>query len=213
MIVPASESRARIDFGRSAALPCSRIRIDNMLGHRMQWPEPALELGNACRYCRFRPAGLISPRSTKPNNSAAVTGDRHTFNRGSQEGKCHPPQRGPGQDQEGSARDAASRTGNQPQFRRPPRQGGPQDRLRPPRPVRPDPRRWRTPRPRIADPEPPARENGSPVDAALRHQLRTQKRQYDNDTAALKAEIRSLKEQLAAAHGEILRLRSTTTTT
>ncbi len=64
-------------------------------------------------------------------------------------------------------------------------------------------------RPRIAEPSTPASDTGSPVDAALRHQLRTQKRQYDIDTAALKAEIKSLHQQLAAAHGEIMRLRST----
>lgn len=64
-----------------------------------------------------------------------------------------------------------------------------------------------TPRPQIADPEPTASNSRSPVDAALRQQLRTQKRQYDDDIAALKSEIRDLQQQLAAAHGEIHRLR------
>ncbi|CAN3131154.1 DUF6262 family protein [Mycobacterium sp. smrl_JER01] len=63
------------------------------------------------------------------------------------------------------------------------------------------------PRPTIAATESEAPIRGSSVDAALRQQLRTQKRQYDNDIAALKAEIKELNQQLAAAHGEIHRLR------
>jgi len=66
-----------------------------------------------------------------------------------------------------------------------------------------------TPRPQIADTA-PARV-GSSIDAGLRQQLRIQKRQYDTDIAALKAEIKDLNQQLAVAHGEIHRLRSTQT--
>jgi len=54
-----------------------------------------------------------------------------------------------------------------------------------------------TPRPKIAASESEAPTRGSSVDAALRQQLRTQKRQYDNDIAALKAEIKELNQQLA----------------
>ncbi|OBJ92026.1 transposase [Mycobacterium gordonae] len=66
-----------------------------------------------------------------------------------------------------------------------------------------------TPRPQVADPTPAAA--GSSIDAGLRQQLRTQKRQYDTDVAKLKAQIKDLHQQLAVAHGEIHRLRSTQT--
>ena len=69
------------------------------------------------------------------------------------------------------------------------------------------------PRPHNTESTPAANNPSSPLDAALRHQLRTQKRQYDTDVAALKAEIKDLHQQLAAAHGEIHRLRGTTTHT
>lgn len=68
-----------------------------------------------------------------------------------------------------------------------------------------------TPRPQIADPTPAGGGAGSSIDAGLRQQLRIQKRQYDTDVAELKAEIKSLHQQLAVAHGEIHRLRSTQT--
>lgn len=70
-----------------------------------------------------------------------------------------------------------------------------------------------TPRPQITESAPTAPNPGSTVDTALRNQLRTQKRQYDTDVAALKAEIKDLHQQLAAAHGEIHRLRNATTHT
>lgn len=66
-----------------------------------------------------------------------------------------------------------------------------------------------TPRPQIAETAPAGA--GSSIDAGLRQQLRIQKRQYDTDVAALKAEIKELNQQLAVAHGEIHRLRSTQT--
>lgn len=66
-----------------------------------------------------------------------------------------------------------------------------------------------TPRPQIADTAPASA--GSSIDAGLRQQLRIQRRQYDTDTAALKAEIKDLHQQLAVAHGEIHRLRSSQT--
>jgi hypothetical protein len=66
-----------------------------------------------------------------------------------------------------------------------------------------------TRRPQIADATPEAPKSDSPVDSALRHQLRIQKREHETDIAALKAEIKDLKTQLAAAHGEIHRLRGT----
>lgn len=68
-----------------------------------------------------------------------------------------------------------------------------------------------TPRPQIADPAPAGAGAGSSIDAGLRQQLRIQKRQYDTDIADLKAEIKDLHQQLAVAHGEIHRLRSTQT--
>jgi chromosome segregation ATPase len=49
----------------------------------------------------------------------------------------------------------------------------------------------------------------SSITAALRQQLRTQKRAHDTETATLKADIKDLNQQLAAAHGEIHRLRGT----
>jgi predicted nucleic acid-binding Zn-ribbon protein len=64
-----------------------------------------------------------------------------------------------------------------------------------------------TPRPRIAEPAPESTGAGSSIIAALRHQLRTQTRECDIEIAALKAEIKDLNQQLAAAHGEIHRLR------
>ncbi|MHA7658409.1 DUF6262 family protein [Mycobacterium sp. ML2] len=66
-----------------------------------------------------------------------------------------------------------------------------------------------TPRPQIADPTPAGA--GSSIDAGLRQQLRIQKRQYDTDVAKLRAQIKDLHQQLAVAHGEIHRLRSTQT--
>lgn len=70
-----------------------------------------------------------------------------------------------------------------------------------------------TPRPQIANPAPAGAGAGagSSIDAGLRQQLRIQKRQYDTDIADLKAEIKDLHQQLAVAHGEIHRLRSTQT--
>ncbi|MGB3673711.1 MAG: hypothetical protein WA988_04650 [Candidatus Nanopelagicales bacterium] len=70
-----------------------------------------------------------------------------------------------------------------------------------------------TPRPQIAESAPTATHPGSTIDTALRNQLRSQKRQHDTDVAALKAEIKDLHQQLAAAHGEIHRLRNSTTHT
>lgn len=49
----------------------------------------------------------------------------------------------------------------------------------------------------------------SSIVAALREQLRTQKHQYETELATRKAEIKQLSADLAAAHGEIHRLRST----
>lgn len=49
----------------------------------------------------------------------------------------------------------------------------------------------------------------SSIVAALREQLRTQKHQYETELATRKAEIKQLSADLATAHGEIHRLRST----
>lgn len=65
-----------------------------------------------------------------------------------------------------------------------------------------------TPRPQLAE-SAPAPGTESSITAALRTQLRTQQRDYDTAAAALKAEIKDLRTQLAAAHGEIHRLRGT----
>jgi Family of unknown function (DUF6262) len=46
----------------------------------------------------------------------------------------------------------------------------------------------------------------SSVVAALREQLRTQKRCYVTEIAELKTQVKNLKRELAAAHGEIHRL-------
>ena len=65
--------------------------------------------------------------------------------------------------------------------------------------------------PRSAEP-PAAIANGqnSTTTAALRNELRSQKHHYDADITALKAQIKQLQQELAAAHGELHRLRSIT---
>jgi hypothetical protein len=70
-----------------------------------------------------------------------------------------------------------------------------------------------TPRSQIAESAPTAPNPGSAVDTALRNQLHTPERQHDTDVAALEAEVKDLQQQLAAAHGEIHRLRNATTHT
>jgi len=65
--------------------------------------------------------------------------------------------------------------------------------------------------PRSAEP-PAAIANGqnSTTTAALRNELRSQKHHYDADITALKAQIKQLQQELAAAHGELHRLRTIT---
>lgn len=60
-------------------------------------------------------------------------------------------------------------------------------------------------RPQLAAAEPTV-SDASSIRIALRNQLRAQKRDYDGEIAALKAQIAGLKQELAAAHGEIHRL-------
>lgn len=61
--------------------------------------------------------------------------------------------------------------------------------------------------------EPPAAiangQNGATT-TALRNELRNQKRHYDADITALKAQIKQLQQELATAHGELHRLRTIT---
>lgn len=66
-----------------------------------------------------------------------------------------------------------------------------------------------TPAPRLSAAAPDDPATPSSVTAALREQLRTQKRGYETTISALKAEIKQLKHDLAAAHGEIHRLGAT----
>jgi hypothetical protein len=49
--------------------------------------------------------------------------------------------------------------------------------------------------------------NESSIVAALRDQLRAQKHCYQTETAELKTEVKTLEQALAAAHGELHRLR------
>lgn len=51
----------------------------------------------------------------------------------------------------------------------------------------------------------------SSIVTALREQLRTQKQRYQTEITELKAENKTLEQALATAHGELLRLRNTTT--
>ncbi|WP_458317561.1 DUF6262 family protein [Mycolicibacterium brisbanense] len=62
------------------------------------------------------------------------------------------------------------------------------------------------PTPRLSAAGPEEQAAPSSIAAALREQLRTQKRSYETTISALKAEIKQLKHDLAAAHGEIHRL-------
>jgi hypothetical protein len=65
--------------------------------------------------------------------------------------------------------------------------------------------------PRSAEP-PAAIASGqnSATTAALRNELRSQKHHYDADITALKSQIKQLQQELAAAHGELHRLRTKT---
>lgn len=66
----------------------------------------------------------------------------------------------------------------------------------------------RTP-PRPQPSAPPVSPDGQSSDvAALREQLRTQKHRYETELATRDAEIKRLTSDLAAAHGEIHRLRT-----
>jgi hypothetical protein len=51
----------------------------------------------------------------------------------------------------------------------------------------------------------------SSIVAALREQLRTQRQRYETTVAKLKGEVNTLEQALAAAHGELHRLRKTGT--
>jgi hypothetical protein len=62
------------------------------------------------------------------------------------------------------------------------------------------------PTPHLSPAAPEEAAPSSSITAALREQLRTQKRGYETTIATLKAEIKQLKRDLAAAHGEIHRL-------
>ncbi|ORW08116.1 transposase [Mycolicibacter longobardus] len=63
------------------------------------------------------------------------------------------------------------------------------------------------PRPRLSAPTDDPGSQSSIV-AALREQLRTVKHQYETELTTRRAEIKQLNADLAAAHGEIHRLRS-----
>ena len=64
--------------------------------------------------------------------------------------------------------------------------------------------------PRSAEPPPDTATGNSSITAALRDQLRSQKHPYGADIAALKSQIKQLQQELAAAHGELQRLRTIT---
>lgn len=68
-----------------------------------------------------------------------------------------------------------------------------------------------TPTPQSATP--PANPPGgqSSITATLRDQLRSQKSRYEADITTLKAQIKQLQQELATAHGELHRLRTTVT--
>ena len=61
--------------------------------------------------------------------------------------------------------------------------------------------------PRLAPPSPETGE--SSIVNALRDQLRAQKRPYESEIADLKAEVKKLQREPAAAHGKIHRLGNT----
>lgn len=65
------------------------------------------------------------------------------------------------------------------------------------------------PSPTLAAPQPASAE--SSIVTALRDQLRNQKRRYQTEIAELKAENKTLEQALATAHGELHRLRNTST--
>lgn len=63
--------------------------------------------------------------------------------------------------------------------------------------------------PRSAEPPADAATGQSSITTVLRDQLRSQKHHYDADITALKAQIKQLQQELATAHGELHRLRTT----
>lgn len=65
-----------------------------------------------------------------------------------------------------------------------------------------------TPTPTPAAPRPATEPS---IVTALREELRTQKQHYQTEITELKAENRTLEQALAAAHGELHRLRNTAT--
>ena len=58
-------------------------------------------------------------------------------------------------------------------------------------------------------PPPPEPATESTIITALRDQLRIQKKRHQSEIAELKAENKTLEQALAAAHGELFRLRET----
>lgn len=64
-----------------------------------------------------------------------------------------------------------------------------------------------TPAPRIAPAAAPPPGSETSITAALREQIRTLQRSHKSDVTKLNGEIKRLEQDLAAAHGEIHRLR------
>lgn|GEM_PF-2179177 len=63
-------------------------------------------------------------------------------------------------------------------------------------------------RPTLTTPATSGNSSDTSITAALRGQLRIQKTRYETDTAALRSKVKQLQEELAAAHGELHRLRN-----